>query len=113
MQTFLLNLLIKAVENDKIRAFLLQLAERIATTLVPMLLPKLASIIPAAVGAGIKGLGDIIPDIHLPELPDVVETIRTDVNKVLPEGIDIPVVSDAFRNITGLDLSDILLGQHH
>jgi hypothetical protein len=107
MQTFILALIVKAVQNDKIRTFLFEVVDRLAA----VLLPKLASVIPVAVGAGIKGLGDIIPDIDLPGLPDVVETVRRGVNNQLPDGIDIPLVSDAFEQFTGLDLSDLLLGR--
>jgi hypothetical protein len=107
MNKFLLNLLVEAVKNKDIRAFLLEVSERMAK----VMLPGLASIIPAAVGAGIKAFGGLVPDIHLPELDHIVETIRTDVNQMLPDGIDIPFVSDAFRNATGFDLSDILTGR--
>jgi hypothetical protein len=107
MQGFLLKLLVSAVQNEQIRRFLFEVVDRLAT----LLLPKLAAVIPVAVGAGIKGLGDILPDIDIPDLPDVVETVRRGVNNQLPDGIDIPIVSDAFEQFTGLDLSDLLLGR--
>ena len=107
LQSFALKLIIAALENEKIRALLLECVDRAAD----VLLPKLAALIPAAVGAGMKGLGDLLDGIDLPDIDQVVENIRAGVNQQLPDGIDIPILSDAFRNTTGLDLSDILLGR--
>src|SRR4051812_46180709 len=104
MQGFLLKLLVAAIQNDKIRAFLFELVDRLA----PLLLAKLAAIIPAAVGAGIKGLGDIIPNITVPALHEITEDIRGKVNDLLPADIDIPILSDAFEGVTGFDLTDWL-----
>lgn len=107
LQSFALKLIVAALQNKEIREFLLECVDRIADAL----LSKLAAIIPAAVGAGIKGFGDLVPDIHLPDVDQVVEGIRAGVNQQLPDGIDIPVLSDVFRNATGIDLSDIILGR--
>ena len=107
LQSFALKLVIAALENEKVREFLLECVDRAAD----VLLPKLAALIPAAVGAGMKGLGDLLDGIDLPDIDQVVEDIRAGVNQQLPDGIDIPVLSEAFRNTTGLDLSDILLGR--
>lgn len=107
MQAFILKLLVAAVQNPDIRAFLLEVVDRLATTL----LPKLAAVIPAAVGAGIKGLGNLFPDVHIPDLHDIQEGIRNDINAALPEDIDIPILSDAFEKVTGIDLTDILTGR--
>jgi hypothetical protein len=107
VQNFLVSILVKLLSDPKVQAFLMQIVDRLAETL----LPKLAAVIPAAVAAGIKGLGGLIPDIHLPGLDNITETIRSDVNALLPEDIDIPILSDAFEKITGLDLTDILTGR--
>lgn len=109
MQKFLLNLLVAALKNDDIRAFLFEVVDRISATL----LPKLAAVIPGAVAAGIKGLGDLIPDLHMPDLGDIEEGVRKGVNALLPEDIDIPILSDAFESVTGFDLSDIITGRKH
>jgi hypothetical protein len=106
---FFAAILIKVLADPKVQELLLQIVDRLAA----QLLPKLAAVIPAAVGAGIKGLGDLIPDIHLPDLGDLTEGIRSDINAALPEDIDIPILSDAFEKATGIDLSDILTGRHH
>lgn len=103
IEKFALNLLLAALRNEEVRAFLLEVVDRLAA----QLLPKLAAVIPAAVGAGIKGLGDLAK-LNLPDLPDVVEKIRDGVNQQLPDDIDLPVLSDAFESITGLDLTDWL-----
>lgn len=107
MQGFLAGVAVKTLTDPQIQALLLKVADRIADAL----LPKLAAIIPAAVGAGMKGLGDLLDGIDLPDVDHVVEGIRAGVNQQLPDGIDIPILSDAFRNTTGLDLSDIILGR--
>jgi hypothetical protein len=109
MNGFLLKLLANAVKDPDIRAFLFDLAERVGKTL----LPGLASVIPAAVAAGIKGLGDLIPDIHMPTIHEVEADIRTGVNALLPNDVDIPFISDAFEKVTGFDLTDIITGRHH
>lgn len=109
MNGFLLKLLASAVKDPDIRAFLFELAERMGK----VMLPGLVSVIPAAVGAGMKSIGDRIGGgVHMPDLPELVDDIRNGVNQLLPDGIDIPFVSDAFENLTGFDLSDILTGRH-
>lgn len=103
VEKFALNLLLAALRSEEVRALILEIVDRLAA----QLLPKLAAVIPAAVGAGIKGLGDLT-DIDLPDINAVVEKIRDGVNQQLPDDIDLPVLSDAFESITGLDLTDWL-----
>lgn len=111
MQAFVLGLLVKAIENPEVRKFLLEGFERVGASLAELLLPKLSALIPLSVGAGLKEFSDKL-NIDLPGLSDVVNTIRDGVNAELPDGIDIPFVSEAFRNVTGgFDLSDILFGR--
>jgi hypothetical protein len=109
MQSFFAAILIKVLADPKVQELLLQIIDRLAA----QLLPKLAAVIPGAVAAGIKGLGDLIPDIHMPDLGDITEGVRDGVNALLPEDIDIPILSDAFEKATGFDLTDILTGRHH
>jgi hypothetical protein len=109
MQAFLLKLLVAAVQNPDIRAFLLEVVDRLAATL----LPKLASVIPVAIGAAAARFGDILGHVDLPSAPEIVEDIRKEVNHALPDGIDIPILSDAFEKVTGIDLTDILTGRKH
>jgi hypothetical protein len=108
VQSFIISILIKLLSDPKVQDLLFRVVDRLAE----ILLPKLASVIPAAVAAGIKGLGGLIPDIHLPGLDDITETIRKDVNGLLPDDIDIPILSDAFEKVTGFDLTDVLTGRH-
>lgn len=107
IQKFALSLIVAALQNEEVRKFLLEVIDRLAA----QLLPKLAAVIPAAVGAGIKGFGDLV-DVDLPDVGQVVEKIRDGVNAQLPEDVDIPVLSDAFTSLTGLDLTDWLKGRH-
>lgn len=109
MQNFLAGVLMKLLADPKTQDFLLKIVDRLAA----FLLPKLAAVIPAAFAAGVKLLEDHLPDIKLPGLPEVTEVIRSGVNALLPEDIDIPILSDAFESITGIDLTDILTGRHH
>lgn len=108
MQAFVLGLLVKAISDPKVREFLLEGFERVGAALANKLLPQLSSLIPLSIGAALKEFGG---HLDLPDLPDVVNTIRDGVNNALPDGIDIPVVSDVFRDVTGFDLSDILFGR--
>lgn len=108
MQAFVLALIVKALENQQIRAFLLEFAEKLGA----WLLPKLAALIPAAAGAALKVLTDKIPDLpNLGELPAVIDEIHNKVNDLLPEDIDIPVLSDVVKDLTGFDLSDWIKGR--
>ena len=107
MNGFFLNLLVSAVKNPDIRAFLLEVAERMGK----VLLPGLSSIIPAAFAAGVKLLSDHNPGLNLPGLPDLTKAIHDGVNAMLPDDVDIPFISDAFEKVTGFDLSDILTGR--
>ncbi len=107
IEKFALNLIVAALQNKEVRDFLLEIIDRLAA----QLLPKLAAVIPAAVGAGIKGFGDLA-NIDLPDVGQVVEKIRDGVNAQLPEDVDIPVLSDAFEKVTGLDFTDWLKGRH-
>lgn len=110
MQAFVLGLLVKAISDPKVREFLLEGFERAGRALADRLLPNLSALIPLSIGTGLKEFGDRL-NLDLPDLPDVVNTIRDGVNAALPGGIDIPLVSDAFRDVTGFDLSDILFGR--
>lgn len=101
-QSFILRLLVEAVKNPDIRAFMFELVDRLGDRL----LPKLGSLIPLAAAAAAKRLGDI-PD----SVGDLTEHIRQGVNEALPEGIDIPFISEAWRNVTGFDLSDVIFGR--
>ena len=110
MQAFVLGLLVKAISDPKVREFLLEGFERAGTALADRLLPNLSALIPLSVGTGLKEFADRL-NIDLPDLPEVVDTIRDGVNHALPDGIDIPIVSDLFRDVTGFDVSDILFGR--
>lgn len=107
MKKFLISVMVGVLSDPKVQEFLLQIVDRLGA----LLLPKLGAIIPAAVGAGIKALGDLIPDIHMPELHEITEDIRGGVNALLPTDVDIPILSDAFEKVTGIDLTDILTGR--
>jgi hypothetical protein len=108
VQNFLVGVLVKLLADPKTQEFLLKVVDRLAE----VLLPKLAAVVPAAVAAGIKGLGDLIPDIHLPGLDEITTDIHNGVNALLPDDIDIPFLSDAFEKATGFDLTDVLTGRH-
>ena len=108
MQSFFASVLIKVLSDPKVQALLLQIVDRLAA----ILLPKLAAVIPAAVAAGIKALGDIIPNLDIPGLDDLTEVVRGGINGLLPKDIDIPILSDAFEKATGFDLSDIITGRN-
>lgn len=103
MQKFVVGVLLKVLQDPKTQAFLLQMVDRV----VELLLPKLASVIPAAVAAGIKAFGGV----NLPDLDEVAKAVHDGVNQLLPEDIDIPILSDAFESLTGIDLTDILTGR--
>jgi hypothetical protein len=107
VQNFIAGILIKLLADPKTQEFLLKIVDRLAE----FLLPKLAAVIPAAFAAGVKLLEDHLPDVKLPGLPEITEAIRTGINGLLPEDVDIPILSDAFEKITGLDLTDILTGR--
>lgn len=103
IEKFALNLLLAALRNQEVRALILEIVDRLGA----QLLPKLAAVIPAAVGAGIKGLGDLT-NLNLPDVAVVVEKIRDGVNQQLPDDIDIPILSEAFEKATGIDFTDWL-----
>lgn len=106
-EKFLVNVVAEAVKNPDIREFLLEFADRIGDHV----LPKLASLIPLSVTAGMKQLGDAV-GIDIPEsVGELTETVRQEVNEALPQGIDIPILSEVWRNVTGFDLSDTILGR--
>lgn len=114
MQTFLLNLLIKAVQNPTIRAFLFDVVERLAASLAP----KLMSVIPLATAAGIKEVSELFRQAAnidlpgpLPSVGELADRIHNTVNGQLD--IDIPIVSDVVKDVTGFDLSDVVNGWLH
>lgn len=108
MQAFIIALVVKAVENPKIREFLLEFAARLGK----FLLPSLMALIPAAAAAAGKVLIERLPGaLDLPELPEVVGQVHDAVNNLLPDDVDIPVLSDVVENLTGIDLSQWLTGR--
>ena len=108
MQAFILGLIVKALENEKVRAFLLEFADKLGQ----FLLPRLAALIPAAAAAVLKVITDKIPGLpDLPDLPVVVDEIHSTVNNMLPQDVDIPILSDVVKDLTGFDLTDWLKGK--
>jgi hypothetical protein len=114
MQAFIIALIAKALQNKEIREFILEFAERIGQ----FLLPKLAALFPsfaAATGIEILGhLGKLLPglgSLPTPDLGPAADAIREQVNHALPDGVDIPILSDVVKGMTGFDLSDWLTGR--
>lgn len=106
-EKFLINLAAEAVKNPDTREFLLEFADRIGDRM----LPKLGSLIPLSAAAAVKRLGNAV-GVDIPEsIETLTNVVRTEVNKALPDGIDIPYISEAWRNVTGFDLSDVILGR--
>ena len=106
-EKFLINLAAEAVKNPDTREFLLEFADRIGDRM----LPKLGSLIPLSAAAVVKRLGNAV-GVDVPEsIEELTELARGEVNKALPNGIDLPFISDAFRNVTGFDLSDTIFGR--
>lgn len=107
MQTFLLSLMVKALQNETVREFLFKVVDRLADRL----LPKLASLIPTSAAAVLKLLTDKIPSLpDIGDLGQITHEIHDQVNAAIPD-IDIPFISDAVKDVTGFDLTDLLKGR--
>lgn len=106
-EKFLINLAAEAVKNPDTREFLLEFADRIGNGLFI----KLSALIPLSAASVLKRLGDAA-GIDVPEsLNELTDVVRNEVNEALPNGVDIPILSDAFRKFTGFDLSDLIMGR--
>jgi hypothetical protein len=82
VQAFLLKLLVQAVENEQIRKFLLEVVDRIAG----LLLPKLADLVPVAVGTAVDAAIKQIPGVeNLKDVGAVVNSTRDTLNHLIPD----------------------------
>lgn len=96
MNGFLLKLLVSAIQNPDIRAFIFELVEKLAAKL----LPDIISTFPTFVGAAMKTFSIKVPNIA--EIPDAVGDIAKDVAKqILDSDPDLPGISDI------IDLSEL------
>jgi hypothetical protein len=94
-----------------------QIAEMLAG-LGKQLLEKIVALLPVIVAAGTKALGEQLraalpglPLVSAVALPDLVEKIRSDASDVLPDDVDIPIISDLGERLLGFDLTDLLTGR--
>jgi hypothetical protein len=74
------------------------------------LLDKIMAMLPVLLAAFGKQLADKLPDLSLPGLPILAEDIRQTASGLLPEDIDLPIVSDFGEKVLGFDLTDVLQG---
>jgi hypothetical protein len=101
---------------DKIIGALLTSApvQKLMLEMTKIVSEKLTALLPVIIGAATKAFGDVIakalkdaiPHIEIPAIPavpDIIEAVREDINKI-PD-IDIPVLSDIF------DLTEWLKGK--
>lgn len=87
MQKFVLGILVQLIENEKVQDFLLKVVDRLAE----VLFPKLAAIIPTAVGSAVKAAVDEIVE-KTPALQGVVDVVKT-------TDAAIDSVADIFNNV--------------
>lgn len=100
LQKFILNLLEQAVQNEKIRAFIFELVEKLGTQLITKLLPDILGTFPTFGASLLKTVFEKLPNIA--ELPGDVAEIATDsVKHLIDSDPDIPGLSDI------VDLSEL------
>lgn len=96
MNAFLLKLLVAAVQNPEIRAFLLEMVEKLADKL----LPQIVATFPTFVAAAVKVFADKVP--NLTAIPDNVAELALDTAKhILDSDPDLPGISNI------VDLSEL------
>jgi hypothetical protein len=96
VNAFLLKLLVAAVQNPEIRAFLLEMVEKLADKL----LPQIVATFPTFVAAAVKVFADKVP--NLTAIPDNVAELALDTAKhILDSDPDLPGISNI------VDLSEL------
>lgn len=92
MQSFILALLVKASQNEKIREFVADQLER----LLPKLVAAVAALMPSFGGSILKTFMDRVPQLpNLEDLPQAVSDVAGNIIDTLPDP-DLPIVSGVF-----------------
>lgn len=97
MQGFVLNILVKLIADPKVQEFLLQVVERLAA----LLFPKLAALIPAAVGSAVKTALDELIE-RTPGISGAVDVVKaTEAAASSVEDIigKLPIIGDLFKGL--------------
>jgi hypothetical protein len=94
VQAFVAGVIVKVLSDPKVQQIVKDLlGELITERIVPL--------VPLAVASATKAITEALPDIPTAIIGDVAETIRTDLNAVLPDlDIGIPMIDnflDAWR----------------
>lgn len=93
LQNFVLGLLVKAAEDEKVREFVADQIARLADKLKADLLPDIVSTFPAFTAAVVKTVFEKLPDIAaIPE--DVAKIAADSVQHILESAPDIPGLSN-------------------
>jgi hypothetical protein len=96
MNGFILKLLVAAVQNKEIRAFLFELAEKLAEKL----LPQIVATFPTFVAAAVKVFADKVPNLE--SIVESVPELALDTAKhILDSDPDLPGISNI------IDLSEL------
>lgn len=104
LQKFILNLLVEAAQNAKIREFV---ADQVAR-LLPKLVAAVAGLLPSFGGSILKTFMDRVPSLpNLDDLPGAVSDVAQNIIDTVPD-FDIPGVSDAVEGLTGIDVSETI-----
>lgn len=96
MNAFLLKLLVSAVQNPEIRAFLFEMVEKLAAKL----LPEIVATFPTFVAAAVKVFADKVPNLEA--IAESIPQLAEDTAKhILDSDPDLPGISNI------IDLSEL------
>lgn len=97
VRSWVKELVIDVIEDERAQAAAMALGAKLVTQLV---LP----VLPVAIGAAIDKAFDRITDLDQdgkPDIAEVVDSARDSIDKLLPPGINLPVIGDLGEFIGG------------
>jgi len=88
MQSFIVSILIKVLSDPKVQQWIKNLLGGLITE-------RILPLIPLAVASATKAITEALPNIPTAAIEHVAETIRTDLNNVIPDfDIGIPAIDN-------------------
>src|SRR5258707_260886 len=78
MQSFFISIIIKVLSDPKVQQYIKDLLGGLITE-------RILPLVPLAVASATKAITEAIPNVATAQIDHVADTIRTDLNKVIPD----------------------------
>ena len=102
LQNFLINLLVKAAQDERVQQFVADQVARLVDRLKADLLPDLIALLPTFGSSVVKAALDNLPGISDLDVTQLAEGVAKNVTDIIDSDPDLPIISEY------IDISEIL-----